>query len=36
MRPLPPGLALDFLYIILLEAAAFIIDIKLMKRRLIK
>ncbi|MCJ7509176.1 MAG: ABC transporter permease [candidate division Zixibacteria bacterium] len=31
-----PGLALDFLYIILLEIAAFYIGIKLMKRRLIK
>jgi len=31
-----PDLLLDFLYIILLEAAAFIIGIKLMKRRLIK
>lgn len=31
-----PGLALDFLYIILLEIAAFVIGIKLMKRRLIK
>ena len=31
-----PGLLLDFLYIILLESAAFYIGIKLMKRRLIK
>jgi len=31
-----PGLALDFLYIILLEAVAFYLGIKLMKRRLIK
>jgi lipooligosaccharide transport system permease protein len=31
-----PGLMLDFLYIILLEAAAFYIGIRLMKRRLIK
>ena len=33
---LTPGLPLDFLYLVLLEAVAFYLGIKLMKKKLIK